>query len=143
MLDVRGADLRDGAWVAGRYATEQLAATLVSAAEAFVLRAVKAVVEYIGRPADLKAIAFCVNVRHAEEVARRFEAYDFEARVVTGQTAADERRAARSDLDAGHVQVLCVVDIYNEGVYVPNVNTLLFFPRPRVPRSFFSSSAVA
>lgn len=136
MLDVDGVDLRDVTWAAGRYATDQLAGKLVSAAEAFVARAVKAVVEHIGRPADFKAIAFCVNVRHAEEIARRFEAHDFKAKVVTGNTAADERQAARHDLDAGHLQVLCAVDIYNEGVDVPNVNTLFFF-RPTESATVF------
>jgi hypothetical protein len=47
-----------------------------------------------------------------------------------------ERRGARSDLDAGRVQVLCVVDIYNEGVDVPNVNTLFFF-RPTESATVF------
>ena len=43
MLDVEGADLRDLTWTAGRYAPDQLAGRLVGAAEAFVLRAVRAV----------------------------------------------------------------------------------------------------
>ena len=43
----------------------------MGAAEAFVLQAVRAVTEYIGRPSELRGIAFCVNVRHAEEVAAR------------------------------------------------------------------------
>ena len=93
MLDVEGADLRDLAWTAGRYAPDQLAGRLVGAAEAFVLRAVRAVTECIGRRSEMRAIAFCVNVRHAEEVARRFADCGFSTQVVTGNT--DERRATR------------------------------------------------
>ena len=136
MLDVEGADLRDLTWTAGRYAPDQLAGRLVGAAEAFVLRAVRAVAECIGRRSEMRAIAFCVNVRHAEEVARRFADCDFSTQVVTGLTASSERRRARGDLDAGRVQVLCVVDIYNEGVDVPNVNTLFFF-RPTESATVF------
>jgi superfamily II DNA or RNA helicase/HKD family nuclease len=136
VLDVQGADLRDVAWVAGRYVTDELAGRLVGAAEAFVLRAVQAVTEYIGRPSDLRAIAFCVNVRHAEEVATRFVDRGFSTRVVTGDTDSASRRSARGDLDGGRVQVLCVVDIYNEGVDVPNVNTLFFF-RPTESATVF------
>ena len=136
MLDVEGADLRDLAWTAGRYAPDQLAGRLVGAAEAFVLRAVQAVSECIGRRSEMRAIAFCVNVRHAEEVARRFGDIGFSTQVVTGNTASVERRGARGDLDAGRVQVLCVVDIYNEGVDVPNVNTLFFF-RPTESATVF------
>ena len=136
LLDVEGADLRDLAWTAGRYAPDQLAGRLVGAAEAFVLRAVQAVSECIGRRSEMRAIAFCVNVRHAEEVARRFAECGFSTQVVTGTTASVERRGARGDLDAGRVQVLCVVDIYNEGVDVPNVNTLFFF-RPTESATVF------
>jgi superfamily II DNA or RNA helicase/HKD family nuclease len=136
MLDVEGADLRDLTWTAGRYAPDQLAGRLVGAAEAFVSRAVRAVAECIGRRSEMRAIAFCVNVRHAQEVARRFADSGFSTMVVTGDTASTERRAARSDLDAGLVQVLCVVDIYNEGVDVPNVNTLFFF-RPTESATVF------
>jgi superfamily II DNA or RNA helicase/HKD family nuclease len=136
LLNVEGADLRDLTWAAGRYAPEQLAGRLVGAAEAFVLRAVRAVTEYIGRPSELRAIAFCVNVRHAQEVASRFDGCGFSTQVVTGETGSASRRSARGDLDAGRVQVLCVVDIYNEGVDVPNVNTLFFF-RPTESATVF------
>ena len=108
----------------------------MGAAEAFVLRAVRAVSECIGRRSEMRAIAFCVNVRHAEEVARRFTDCGFSTQVVTGNTDSVERRGARGDLDAGRVQVLCVVDIYNEGVDVPNVNTLFFF-RPTESATVF------
>jgi superfamily II DNA or RNA helicase/HKD family nuclease len=136
VLDVEGADLRDLAWTAGHYAPDQLAGRLVGAAEAFVLRAVQAVAECIGRRSEMRAIAFCVNVRHAEEVNRRFAAHGFSTQVVTGENPTAERRHARGDLDAGRVQVLCVVDIYNEGVDVPNVNTLFFF-RPTESATVF------
>ena len=101
-----------------------------------MLRAVRAVSECIGRRSEMRAIAFCVNVRHAEEVARRFKDCGFSTQVVTGSTDSVERRGARGDLDAGRVQVLCVVDIYNEGVDVPNVNTLFFF-RPTESATVF------
>src|SRR5207244_11345253 len=79
---------------------------------------------------------FSVNVRHAEEFARRFKDCGFSTQVVTGSTDSVERRGARGDLDAGRVQVLCVVDIYNEGVDVPNVDTLFFF-RPTESATVF------
>jgi hypothetical protein len=56
--------------------------------------------------------------------------------VLTEDTSRTERRAARLDLDGGRVQILCVVDLYNEGVDVPNVNTLFFF-RPTESATVF------
>ena len=136
MLDVEGMDLRDVSWVAGRYAADELAGKLIGAAEVFVHRAVKAVAEHIARPDDLRAIAFCANIRHAEEVSRQLASRGFRTRVLTGTTPPDERRQARSDLNLGRIQILCVIDIYNEGVDVPNVNTLFFF-RPTESSTVF------
>ena len=136
MLDVQGVDLRDVAWVAGKYAERELSGRLVGAAEIFVQRAVRALKEYVGRPETLRAIAFCVDVAHAHEVKRRFVLQNIRAEVLTGQTASALRSDARGRLDTGEVQVLCVVDIYNEGVDVPNVNTLFFF-RPTESATVF------
>ena len=136
MLDVKGVDLRDVAWVAGKYAPAALSGKLVGAAEVFVQRAVGAVAERIARRDSLRAIAFCVDVRHAAEVHSRFAAHGFRTQVLTGTTPKLERRQAQSDLDSGKIQILCVVDIYNEGVDVPNVNTLFFF-RPTESATVF------
>ena len=136
MLDVQGVDLRDVAWRSGRYAPEELSGRLVGAAEIFVQRAVKAVADCVARPEKLRAIAFCADVRHAQEVQRRFVEHGVRAQILTGATATLERREARTDLDAGRIQVLCVVDIYNEGVDVPNVNALFFF-RPTESATVF------
>ncbi len=135
MVDVEGVDLRDVAWAAGAYAPAALAGRLIGAAEVFVLRAVRSIRECIGRPDELRALAFCVDVAHAHEVARHFEPH-FRTRVLTGETPDAERRAARDDLDSGRVQVLCVVDLYNEGIDVPNCNTLFFF-RPTESATVF------
>lgn len=135
-LDVEGVDLSEVEWRAGRYAQKELSGKLVGAAEVFVRRAVRAVAEYVARRDELRAIAFCVDVRHAREVAERFTAEGFKTSVLTGETPRAERTSARRDLDGGRTQVLCVVDIYNEGVDVPNVNTLFFF-RPTESATVF------
>jgi superfamily II DNA or RNA helicase len=136
MIDVPGVDLRDVAWVAGKYAERELAGRLVGAAELFVQRAVHALAEYVGRPEGLRAIAFCADIAHARAVQRCFALQKIRAEVLTGQTASATRSEARGRLDAGEVQVLCVVDIYNEGIDVPNVNTLFFF-RPTESATVF------
>lgn len=135
-LDVADVDLRDVSWRNGRYASEALSDKLVGASEIFVRRAVTAIDEHIARPDALRAIAFCVSVRHAEEVNRRFLDRGYKSRVLSAGTERQERADARHDLDAGAVQVLCVVDLYNEGVDIPNVNTLFFF-RPTESATVF------
>lgn len=136
MLDVDGVDMREVGWRAGRYAVDELSAKLVTAADVFVRRAVKAIRDHIGRPDDLRAIAFCASIRHADEVCKRFMKEGVHAQVLTGETEANIRSQARRDLDSGGLQVLCVVDLYNEGVDIPNVNTLFFF-RPTESATVF------
>src|SRR5208283_1975217 len=137
MLDVEGADLRDVGWSrAGRYVNAELSTKLVDAADVFVRRAARALADHVGRPKELRALAFCVDRRHAEAIAERFARDGFTTRVLTEDTQRNERRAARHDLDSGRVQILCVVDLYNEGVDVPNVNTLFFF-RPTESATVF------
>jgi superfamily II DNA or RNA helicase/HKD family nuclease len=136
MLDVEGADLRDIRWREGRYVGAELSSKLIEAADIFVHRAIKALAEFIGRPQDLRAIAFCVDRRHAESVAARFDREGYKTAVLTQETERDARRNARRDLDGGRIQILCVVDLYNEGVDVPNVNTLFFF-RPTESATVF------
>jgi superfamily II DNA or RNA helicase/HKD family nuclease len=136
MLDVEGVDLRDVAWSIGGYAPDALAGKLIGSAEIFVRRAVEAVAEFIARPNDLRAIAFCANIRHAEEVDRHLRSQGLRSKVLTGQTDSAERAQSKSDLNLGALQVLCVVDIYNEGIDVPNVNTLFFF-RPTESATVF------
>ena len=48
------------------------------------------------------------------------------ARALTANTPGEERSRAKSDLSGGRIQVLCVVDLFNEGVDIPDVNTLFF-----------------
>jgi superfamily II DNA or RNA helicase/HKD family nuclease len=136
MLDVDGVDLSDVTWRGGRYAPEALSTKLVTAAEIFVKKAMQAMDAYIARPDNMRAIAFCSSVRHAEEVCARFLAKDRRARVLTGTTDKQARARARDDLDAGTLEILCVVDLYNEGVDLPNVNTLMFF-RPTESATVF------
>ena len=48
---------------------------------------------------------------------------------LTGQSPEEERKAAKQRLVSGEVRFIFVVDIYNEGVDIPAVNTVLF-PAP-------------
>jgi superfamily II DNA or RNA helicase len=136
MLDVDGVDLRDVKWRAGQYADDELAHKLIDASDIFVSRTIRALHEHIGRPTELRAIAFCSDKAHAEAIAARFQREGYTTAVLNEETPRRERRTARFDLDAGRVQILCVVDLYNEGVDVPNVNTLFFF-RPTESATVF------
>lgn len=62
-----------------------------------------------------------------------------EASKVLAQYLDEERKTAKQRLVAGEVRFLFVVDIYNEGVDIPEVNTVLFL-RPTESLTIFCSS---
>ena len=126
-LDVQGVDLSAVRWIRGAYTPDELETKLVSAADVFVRRAIRAMDQLLGQPEQLRAIAFCASVSHARAVARELQRHSLKVAVLTGETAAATRKEAQAALDTGRLQILCVVDLYNEGVDVPNVNTLFFF----------------
>ena len=136
VLDVEGFDLADARWEGG-YVDADLSGRLVSAQDLWVRSVTRAIGERIARPTEVRALAFCVDKAHARVVADRLgrDAH-LVARALTDDTPREERDRAKHDLMAGKVQVLCVVDLFNEGVDIPDVNTLFLF-RPTESATVF------
>ncbi len=84
----------------------------------------------------MRALGFCVSVAHAEWMARRFVDAGISAVAITGETASDVRAAALRDLRDGKVNVVFTVDLFNEGVDVPTIDTVLFL-RPTESATVF------
>lgn len=89
-----------------------------------------------GDPTQVRALGFCVSVRHARFMARVFNEAGIKATAVWADTPDAERRAALRDLKHGTVNVLFSVDLFNEGVDVPVVDTLLFLRPTDSPTLF-------
>ena len=83
-----------------------------------------------------KAVAFCVNVRHGEELARRFTESGFPARCVSGRMQTHKRREAFEQFARGDLKVLCAADLLNEGWDCPEVEVLLM-ARPTLSRVIY------
>jgi hypothetical protein len=81
--------------------------------------------DYLGPLNRVRALGFCVSVEHAHYMARVFSAHGVSARAVDGTTPAPEREEALRALANGTVNVVFSVDLFNEGVDVPAVDTLL------------------
>ena len=73
----------------------------------------------------MRALGFCVSVEHARFMARHFSHHGIKAVAVWGDSPRVEREAALRDLAAGDVKVVFSVDLFNEGVDVPRVDTVL------------------
>ena len=88
----------------------------------------------VADPRRMRALGFCVSVAHAEFMARQFSAAGIPARAVSGDSP--DRDTAKSDLRDGTVNVLFTCDLYNEGVDLPFVDTLLLL-RPTQSATLF------
>ena len=83
-------------------------------------------VEHYARHAPGKpAVAFCVSVEHARNVAATFKAAGWRAVAADGSTPAAERDAALGGLATGAVQVLCVCDLVSEGLDIPGIAVVI------------------
>jgi len=67
-----------------------------------------------------------VSIAHAEFMARRFTEAGLPSQAVSANTDSDTRRQALADLQKGTLRALFAVDLFNEGVDLPAVDTLLF-----------------
>ncbi len=87
---------------------------------------VTALFRYVTDIDEVKGLGFCVSIEHARFMADYFNDHGVPSLCLTGNTPDEERRTAKQRLTAGEVRFLFVVDIYNEGVDIPAVNTVLF-----------------
>ena len=80
---------------------------------------------YAGNPNDIKCIGFCVSVKHAEFMASFFSSKGLRAISVTGDSDDKEREEAKGKLVSGEVNFIFTVDLYNEGVDIPEIDTIM------------------
>lgn len=102
-------------------------------------RAAKVLTELRDKVADvrqMRALGFCVSVAHAAYMARVFSEAGIPAQAVSGSTPLDQREAAIAALRARELKVLFAADLFNEGVDLPEVDTVLFL-RPTQSATIF------
>jgi len=76
-------------------------------------------------PSQMHALGFCVSIKHATFVAECFNKTGIKSVVLTGGDESPERQAAIRQLGDGEIQAIFTVDIFNEGIDIPAVDTLL------------------
>ena len=132
-------DLDDLRWVRGGYDKKQLSELYTESkttAEQRVEHIINSLDKYVTSIDAVKGLGFCVSVEHAQFMAECFNDNGIPAICLTGQSSDEERHSAKRRLVAGEIQFIFVVDIYNEGVDIPEVNTVLFL-RPTESLTIF------
>ncbi len=130
-----GLDLTDIPWRRGRgYEIEALTNRYTSS-DAWA----RLVVKQLNDHADvgsMRGLGFCVSIDHARFMARHFNHHGIPSVAVWGDSPRAEREAALRDLATGGVKVVFSVDLFNEGVDVPNVDTVLMLRPTESPVLF-------
>ena len=80
---------------------------------------------YLPDETRCKALGFCATKAHAQYMAENFRAYGLKADYLTADRS-DMRDRLNRQLAKGEINYLFVVDIFNEGVDIPSVDTVLF-----------------
>jgi superfamily II DNA or RNA helicase/HKD family nuclease len=75
---------------------------------------------------SVRALGFCVGIKHAEFMASFFQQAGINAEALTSETDSLTRQKLRADLASGRLNILFVVDVFNEGVDIPEINCVLF-----------------
>lgn len=122
-------DLDNLKWSAGGYDKRELTKIYTLSGAMAQRRAdlvVTSLLKYVTDIDDVKGLGFCVSIKHAEFMCRYFNEHNIPSMFLTGHSPEDERKTAKQRLVAGSVRFIFVVDIYNEGVDIPEVNTMLF-----------------
>ncbi|WP_203333727.1 DEAD/DEAH box helicase family protein [Planococcus beigongshangi] len=73
-----------------------------------------------------RTIVFCSSVRQAVYMSEFYRKNGVRAIALHGGSPPDQRKAARAKLNSGELEVIFTVDLFNEGVDIPKVDTLLF-----------------
>jgi superfamily II DNA or RNA helicase len=130
-----GTDLRRVSWTRGRYDDAGLANLYTGnrARAAIVLHQLQ---DKVLNLATMRALGFCVSVAHADFMAQVFREAGVAAVAVSGATPSADRAQALRDLRDRQINAIFTADLFNEGVDVPDVDTVLFL-RPTESATLF------
>ncbi len=122
-------DLNKLRWVRGGYDKSELSNLYTlnrAAADRRANMIIAALIKYVTDMNDVKGLGFCVSVEHARYMAEYFNDHSIPSMYLIGSSPDEERNTAKQRLVKGEVRFIFVVDIYNEGVDIPEINTVLF-----------------
>ena len=84
----------------------------------------------------MSGIAFCQNIKHALYMKNEFFRKGYKSELLTSKTNLTERSKILESFRNKEIEILCVVDILNEGIDIPDINLLLFL-RPTLSSTVF------
>lgn len=132
-------DLSELKWTRGGYEVSELENVYVLDTEKAKRRAqdiITNTIKYVDDIENVKALGFCVSIKHAEFMTNEFNNAGIPSIALTGNSNDEIRKNAAKNLTDGNIKVIFTVDLFNEGVDIPQINTILFL-RPTESLTIF------
>lgn len=132
-------DLSNLKWTRGGYEVSELENVYVLDTERAKRRAqdiITNTIKYVDDIDNVKGLGFCVSIKHAEFMAEEFNNAGIPSIALTGDSKKDIRESAGIKLRTGEIKFIFTVDLFNEGVDIPEINTVLFL-RPTESLTIF------
>ncbi|MCH5148156.1 MAG: DUF3427 domain-containing protein [Clostridiales bacterium] len=132
-------DLDSLKWERGGYSKSELTNVYAFSEAVSNRRAnliIQSLLKYVTDLDAVKGLGFCVSKEHAKYMSDYFNEHNIPSMFLVSETSDEERRAAKQRLINGDIRFIFVVDIYNEGVDIPEINTVLFL-RPTESLTIF------
>lgn len=127
-------DLSKVGWERGRYVASELS-SLYTANDRRVREIITALEKYTKDLNEVRALCFCVSMDHAKFMAEKFSLAGLKADYLTSATL-HNRDTVKQQLLQKKINYLFVVDIFNEGIDIPEIDTVLFL-RPTESLTIF------
>ncbi|WP_439152559.1 DUF3427 domain-containing protein [Winogradskyella sp.] len=117
-------DLTNVSWVRGKYVASELT-DLYTESDRRVREIIDAVDKYTKDINDVRTLGYCVSMEHAKFMAEKFTLAGLKADYLTSNNSKD-RVYIRQKLEKKEINFLFVVDMFNEGIDIPEIDTVLF-----------------
>jgi superfamily II DNA or RNA helicase/HKD family nuclease len=130
-----GTDLESVQWRRGGYDLSALSG-IYTGNDARTRIILKELSDKVADIPAMRGLGFCVSVEHARYMAQQFIGAGIPARAVSAETSASDRREALNALRTREINVLFAVDLFNEGLDIPEVDTVIFL-RPTESATVF------
>jgi superfamily II DNA or RNA helicase/HKD family nuclease len=128
-------DLSQLEWKRGNYDTAQLN-NLYTGNDARAAKVIRELRDKVTSTEQMRAIGFCVSVQHAHYMAEVFNRAGITSVAVDGSTDDADRAAGLERLRSREINCIFAVDLFNEGLDMPQVDTILLL-RPTQSATIF------
>lgn len=127
-------DLSNAKWAKGKYIASELT-DLYTESDRRVGEIINALDKYTKDINDVRTLGYCATIEHAKYMAEKFTLANLKADYLTSNNSTN-RVQIRKKLETKEINYLFVVDIFNEGIDIPEIDTLLFL-RPTESLTIF------